>query len=148
MPSTHTCLHVHVVFSTRDREPWLAQEWRPRTHAMLGGILRESNAAPLCIGGWLDHVHLLFGFRPTHCLSDLIRDVKRGSSEWIHQTFRRSAFAWQSGYGAFTVGQAELPAVRRYIETQVEHHRVETFQEEYVRFLKDHLVEYDDRYLW
>ena len=66
----------------------------------------------------------------------------------MHQTFRRSAFAWQSGYGAFTVGQSELPAVRRYIENQVEHHRVETFQEEYVRFLKDHLVEYDDRYLW
>ena len=94
MPTTHTCLHVHAVFSTKDRVPWLTEEVRARTHAFMGGILRDANATSLCIGGWYDHAHLLFGFRPAHCLSDLMREVKRGSSEWVHQTFQTRAFAW------------------------------------------------------
>ncbi|MCC7375855.1 MAG: IS200/IS605 family transposase [Verrucomicrobiales bacterium] len=148
MPSTHLCLHVHVVFSTKDREAFIADEWRDRLHAFLGGAARTAGAVPDAVGGTSDHVHLLVGFRATHRLSDLVRDIKQASSEWVHGTIGFGTFAWQEGYGAFTVSPSQRPTVRNYVANQLEHHRKQSFQEEYRAFLERAKVAFDERYLW
>lgn len=148
MPSTHLSLHVHVVFSTKNREPFISDEWRERLHAFLGGALRTAGCVPECVGGTSDHVHLLIGIRATHCLADVMRDIKQSSSKWVHETLGLRAFGWQDGYGAFTVGASQLEAVKAYIKNQPEHHRKRTFQEEYVEFLKRYGVDYEEKYLW
>ena len=95
-----------------------------------------------------DHVHLLVGLRPTHCLADVLEDVKGSSSKWVHDEIGSSRFAWQTGYGGFTVSPSQLEAVRKYILEQEAHHRKKTFQEEYVELLNRSGIEYDERYLW
>ena len=148
MPSTHLSLHYHLIFSTKDRVPCMQKEWRGRLHAYLGGIVNDLGGVAEKINGVEDHVHLLIGLRPTHCLADVLRDLKAGSSRWMHDEMGLTEFAWQEGYGAFTVSVSQLEAVKNYIDQQEEHHRVKTFQEEYVEFLHKCSVEYDERYLW
>jgi REP element-mobilizing transposase RayT len=147
MPSTHLSLHYHLVFGTKGRQPWIAVAWRDRLHAYLGGVIREMDALPEEIGGMADHVHLLVGLKATHRLSDVVRDLKRASSEWVHVTVGLREFAWQEGYGAFTVSASNREEVRVYIARQEEHHRTRTFREEYVEFLRRHGVVYEERYL-
>ena len=147
MPSTHLSLHYHLVFSTKDRRPLIVPEWRERLHAYLGGILNGMNAVPQAIGGVADHVHLLVGLKATHCLADVMRDLKRGSSEWVHDTVQDPAFAWQEGYGAFTVSANVRTNVRAYIARQEDHHRTRTCREEYLEFLHRGGVEFDERYV-
>jgi REP element-mobilizing transposase RayT len=148
MPSTHLSLQVHVVFSTRERQPWIEQGWRDRLHAYLGGAIRTLGGVPLAVGGTGDHVHLLVGLRATHRLSDVLREIKVTSSKWVHETTGVRGFSWQDGYGAFSVSPGQADEVRKYIASQEEHHRRKTFQEEYLEFLKRNGVEYDERYLW
>ncbi|TDU64231.1 REP element-mobilizing transposase RayT [Prosthecobacter fusiformis] len=148
MPSTHAALHYHLVFSTKNREPWFEPHLRSRLHEYLGGILRTENGIPHAIGGTGDHVHLLAGLRPTHCLADILQRVKSISSRWIHEELRLAGFAWQEGYGAFTVSVSSLEKVRAYVLNQEAHHRVKTFQEEYVEMLQRGLVEYNEAHLW
>ena len=147
MPSTHLSLHYHLVFSTKDRRALIVPEWRERLHAYMGGILNNMGAFPQAIGGVADHVHLLVGLKATHCLADVMRDLKRGSSEWVHDTIGERAFAWQEGYGAFTVSANVRDGVRLYIARQEEHHRTLTFREEYLEFLRRGGVEYDERFV-
>ena len=147
MPSTHLSLHYHLVFSTKDRRALIVPEWRERLHAYMGGILNSMGAFPQAIGGVADHVHLLVGLKATHCLADVMRDPKRGSSEWVHDTISERAFAWQEGYGAFTVSANVRDGVRLYIARQEEHHRTLTFREEYLEFLRRGGVEYDERFV-
>jgi len=148
MPSTHVSLHFHLVFSTKERRPLIADAWRDRLHAYLGGALHAIQAMPLAIGGTADHVHLLVGLRATHRLAEVLREIKGASSRWVHETIGAPGFSWQDGYGAFTVSGEGLEEVRRYIGAQEAHHRVVTFQEEYLSFLQRHGVEFDERYLW
>jgi REP element-mobilizing transposase RayT len=148
MASTHLSLHYHVVFSTKNRLPVISSTWRERLHAYLGGVLKNLNAVPEAIGGTNDNVHILFGLRATHCLADVVRDLKSTSSRWMHQEIRDYSAEWQDGYGAFTVGAPQCADVCDYIVRQEEHHRKRTFQEEYVDFLRRGLVEFDERYLW
>ncbi|MGD0348807.1 MAG: IS200/IS605 family transposase [Verrucomicrobiota bacterium] len=148
MSSTHLSLHVHLVFGTKHQRPLIAADWRERLHAFLGGAARTLGAVPEAVGGVADHVHLLVGLRATHCLADVLRDTKRASSTWVHETIGDREFAWQDGYGAFTVSASLLEIVKRYIARQEEHHREKTFQEEYVELLRRGGVEYDERYLW
>jgi len=148
MSSTHLSLHVHVVFGTKHQRPLIAAEWRPRLHAYLGGAAKTLDIIPEAVGGVADHVHLLMGMRATHRLADVMRDVKRTSSAWVHETIGEKDFEWQDGYGAFTVSVSLLETVRNYIALQEEHHRKKTFQEEYVELLQRSGVEYDERYLW
>ncbi len=148
MPSTHLSLHYHFIFSTKDREPWLAPTPRVRVHEYLGGVIRGLNGVPYAVGGTGDHVHVFAGLRATHCLADVMRELKSESSRWIHQELGLHGFAWQEGYGAFTVSAAHLEQVRAYVLGQEEHHRGATFQDEYVAMLQRGLVEYDERYLW
>jgi len=147
MPATHLSLHVHVVFSTKERRRIIADPWRDDLHAYLGGILKYMNAVPEAVGGPGDHVHLLVGLRATHALAEVVRQIKRGSSEWIHKHGVRK-FAWQEGYGAFTVSSSQVARVKDYIGKQIEHHRRKTFEEEYLELLRLSAVEFDDRYLW
>ena len=148
MSSTHLSLHHHLVFSTKNRVPTIADAWRGRLHAYLGGVVRNVEGVPEAIGGVADHVHLLIGLRATVRLADVVRDVKAVSSRWVHEEIGDRGFFWQEGYGAFTVSASQRDLVREYIAKQEEHHRRRTFQEEYVELLKCSGVEYDDRYLW
>ncbi len=148
MPSTHLSLHYHVVFSTKERHPWIEAEWRDELHRYLGGCVKTLDAIPEQVGGIADHVHLLLGLRATHCLADVLREIKKASSRWVHEEKRRPEFAWQEGYGAFTVSTSNLESVREYIATQEEHHRRRPFQDEYLALLKTHEISFDERFLW
>jgi putative transposase len=148
MPSTHINLLCHAVFSTRERQPSIELGWKDRLHAYLGGTARSLGAVPLVVGGVADHVHLLLSLRATHRLSDLMREIKHESSRWVHDEIGAVSFAWQEGYGAFSVSSREVSEMRRYIEGQEEHDRIHTFQEEYLTLLEEHDLEFDERYLW
>lgn len=148
MPSTHLALHCHIVFSTKDRATSIRTEWEPRLHAFLGGIVNQLDGVPEKIGGISDHVHLLVGLKATHRLADVVREIKSVSSRWIHDEIGARHFAWQEGYGAFTVSASQRTAVCDYIARQAEHHRVKSFMVEYREFLERAGVEYDERFLW
>jgi len=147
MASTHLSLHYHIVFATKDRQRLIEPSWQPRLHDYLGGTIRGLDGHPHRIGGVADHVHILAGLRATRPLADIVREIKRCSSLWIHEELRLSSFAWQSGYSAFTVSANARDAVMRYIENQEEHHRTRSFRDELVEFLTRAGVEYDPRYL-
>ena len=148
MPSTHLSLHYHLIFSTKNRHPFIDGAWRGRLHAFMGGAVRSLGGAPEAVGGMSDHVHLLVGLRANHTLADVLRDIKSASSHWVHDTVGVKGFAWQDGYGAFTVSASLIERVKSYIAHQEEHHKKKTFQEEYVEFLKQSGVEFDERFLW
>lgn len=146
--NTYTALHYHIVFSTKSRRPWIHQEIEQRIWEYLGGIARENKLKALQIGGIEDHVHLVIGAGPTISVSKLVQLIKGGSSKWIHETFPNlAAFAWQDGYGAFTVSKSQLPTVIHYVAGQREHHKTSSFQDEYLNLLERHEVEYDPRYI-
>ena len=146
MPSTHTSLLYHLVFATKDRQSLILPPWRGRLHEYLGGVVTGLGGTPLGVGGVADHVHLLVGLKPTHCLSDFMRELKKASSVWAAAT-SGLPFQWQEGYAAFTVSASARAEVQRYIAQQEEHHRVRTFREELVEFLVKTGTAYDERYL-
>ncbi len=147
MPSTHIASTFHIVFSTKERRRIIADEWRPRLHAYLGGIIKGLDAVPLAIGGIDDHVHVSVSLKSKHRLDYFVRDLKADSSAWIHKEFSR-LFEWQKGYGAFSVCSKEREILKRYILNQEEHHRRERFEDEYVRLLVENEVEYNADHLW
>jgi len=149
MANTFTSLHYHLVFSAKQREPWIRPEFQERVWAYLGGIVRDNEMKPLQIGGTEDHAHILLGMPPTWTVSEALRRIKGGSSGWIKANVPGClSFAWQDGYGAFSVSKSHLPEVAEYIQNQREHHRVKTFKEEYRALLDRHGVVYDERRLW
>jgi putative transposase len=147
MSSTHLSLHYHIVFGTKNHEPVIQPAWRGDLHAYLGGIVRTANGIAQSIGGVADHVHLLIGLRATHRLAEVLRELKAVSSGWVRDEIGMRHFAWQEGYGAFTVSPSQRETVRRYIEQQPEHHRTRTFREEYLELLPRSGVEFDERYV-
>ena len=149
MPSSYTCLHYHLVFSTKNREPMIHSAWQDQMFAYIGGILRGEEGCLLAAGCMPDHVHLLVGISKRMAVADALRIIKSKSSKWVHETIPAcSEFAWQEGYGAFTVSYSSLDAVREYLANQAEHHRVRTFQEEFLAMLERHGIPYDPRYIW
>lgn len=127
----------------------LDAELKDRLFPYLGGIIRQWDGNVLVINGPSDHVHILTYLAPKHALSDMMRELKANSTGWIHQNFpAKRAFAWQLGYGVFSVSQSNLGKVKEYIEGQEEHHKLHTFQEEYLSMLKKHGIKYDEKYLW
>ena len=148
MPQAHLSLHYHIVFHTFENQPTIAADWRERLHAFIGGCIKTAGGVPIAIGGTADHVHLLAGLRATHRLSDFVKDVKVASSKWVHTEIGARLFAWQKGYGAFTVSPANLEAVRRYVLNQEEHHRRRSSKEEYLELLRSAGVDHDERFMW
>ena len=127
----------------------LTPDLRERLWPYMGGIAKTNGVFPKCIGGVADHTHLLLALPTTIAVAKAVQLIKTGSSGWIHQTFAELRnFAWQQGYGAFTVGTSQVPETIHYIEQQLEHHRIRTFKEEYLDFLKRHGGNLDQRYLW
>jgi REP element-mobilizing transposase RayT len=148
MPHSYTQLLYHVVFSTKNRHPWLIEPVRGRLYAYLGGAIRDEGGTALAVGGVADHVHLLARLRQDKAVSAVIGAVKANASGWIHREFAElAAFEWQEGYAAFTVSKSQVERVRIYIAGQQAHHRQRSFQEELVALLKAHDIEYDPRYL-
>ena len=149
MPQSFTCLHYHLIFSTKNRLPTISADLQPRLYDYLGGILRSEKSILLAAGGMPDHIHLLCSLSKELAVAEALRIIKANSSKWIHETFpQHRSFAWQAGYGAFAVSYSHLANVKRYIARQAEHHRRSTFQEEFVAFLRKHHIEFDERYLW
>ncbi|MGB2824288.1 MAG: IS200/IS605 family transposase [Phycisphaerae bacterium] len=146
---SYTSLHYHIVFSTKQRRPWLAPEFLPRVCQYMGGIARKLNCQVILGDGSDDHVHLAAIVHPTVALAELVKEVKSRSSGWIHRTFPElREFSWQEGYAAFTVSSSVLPKVKAYILRQREHHRKVRFQDELLALLKRHGIKYDERYIW
>ena len=146
MGSTYLSLHYHVVFSTKERRPFLRDGWRAKMHEYLGGTVRGLGGIPESIGGVADHVHLLVGLRATHCLADFMQELKKATSVWA-KDLHEPGFAWQEGYAAFTVSYTHIGAVKEYIRTQEEHHRQADFIEELKTLLEKNGVEYKPEFL-
>jgi REP element-mobilizing transposase RayT len=148
MSRTFTNLLTHLTFGTKDREPLIVPELSAELFRYLGGLTRELNGKAYGINGVADHVHMLVNLPPTVSISDALRFLKSNSSGWVHDKWPRKAFAWQPGYGAFSVSKSNVPGVLKYIENQQAHHRRVSFKEEFVAFLRAHEIAYDERYLW
>ncbi len=149
MPQSFVSLHVHIVFSTKNRQPFIADEIAPRLYDYIGGVVSNHGGALVASGGMPDHVHLLVSLSKELSISELVRFIKSNSSKWVHETFSDlQLFAWQTGYGAFAVSFSNLDAVKTYIANQKEHHRVHSFQDEFRELLRRHHIEFDERYLW
>jgi putative transposase len=147
--NTYCALNVHGVFCTKDRQPSIIHEFEERLWKYLGGIVRQNGMNALSIGGVPDHVHVLISLPASISVAKAIQLIKGGSSKWIHDNFpKQRSFAWQPGYAAFSVSASLIQENDAYIKNQKEHHRKRTFQEEYVSFLKENYVDYDERYLW
>ena len=146
MGSTFLSLHYHIVFSTKERRPFIRDTWRAAMHEYLGGTVRGLDGIPESVGGVADHVHLLVGLRATHCLADFMQELKKATSVWAKEN-HEPEFGWQDGYVAFTVSYTYLEPVREYIRTQEEHHRQTDFVEELKRLLEKNGVAYKPEYL-
>ena len=149
MPNSYTCLHHHIVFSTKNRLPQLTEDIRDPVYRYISGIIANQRGKLLIAGAIPNHVHLLAGLHPTTSIAELLRLVKSNSSGWVHDEFpRHRDFDWQDGYSAFSVSYSNLERVRQYIANQEEHHRTVTFEAELESLLKRHGIQYDPRYLW
>lgn len=143
-------IYLHIVFSTRERKPILRnEEIRKALHAYLAGTCRQQDSPSIIVGGTEDHVHILCQLAKTIAVAGLVRELKRDSSKWLKEQSRElQTFQWQRGYGAFSVSPSHLDGLKEYIRNQEEHHRTESFQEEFLRLLRKYGVEFEERYLW
>jgi len=142
-------IYLHIVFSTKDRANIIHPEIEAELHRYMAGIVANLDSRCFAINGTENHIHTLVSLGKTMALSDLVREVKKGSTSWLKRQGAVSrAFSWQDGYGGFSVGRSDLPAVRQYIAAQKEHHRRVSYEEEFVTLLNEHAIAYDERYLW
>ena len=149
MPQSLSKVILHIIFSTKNREPWLDSSVRPRMHAYLATICHNIDADFVRIGGVADHVHIVTTLPRTLSQAEPMERLKKASSKWIKALdVRYRGFFWQRGYGAFSVSPSQLDSVLEYVNDQQEHHRTRTFQEEYRELLRKHRVDFDERYVW
>ncbi len=148
MPSSYTCLNYHIVFSTKHRKPLLIDLLRTDVYKQIGGIIQNKDGQLIEIGGTEDHVHILTSCSPKIALSDFIRDVKANASKWVNEQPRSAKFAWQAGYGAFTVSISQVEIVRQYIRNQAEHHKKQSFADEFRQMLVKHNISFDEARLF
>ena len=149
MPQSLARILVHLIFSTKNRAPFLSPDLRTELHPYLTAALSQNGCIPIEVGGVEDHVHLLFALSRTLTVAQAVESLKTSSSKWIKT--RRSSMAnfyWQAGYGAFSVGQSNLDSVARYIQNQEQHHQQETFQDEFRKFLQKYQIPFDEAYVW
>jgi REP element-mobilizing transposase RayT len=149
MAGKHLSLLVHFVWSTSGREPWIKKTWREPMHEYIGGIMKKKRAKVLASGGTDDHIHLYASLPSTISIADFVNAVKSNSSRWVHESYPNTrAFAWQDGYGAFSVSKSQEKRLIKYINEQETHHRKHDFKKEFITLLKRNEIEYDPRYLW
>ena len=148
MSHTYCCSLIHCVFSTKERQKTIDPEIQPRLWAYMGGVAREHKMKALGIGGIEDHVHILLSLPSSLSIATAMQQIKSASSHWMSETCAMKDFEWQEGYGAFSIGWAQVNTTLAYIARQEEHHRKRDFQAEFVAFLKKHRIEYDSRYIW
>ena len=150
MPQSLANVLIHIVFSTKNRYPFLTEKGiRNEMHAYLGGTCNNLKCQTLKVGGFSDHVHIFCKLHRIILIADLIKEIKRESSKWIKTKGGiLTKFSWQNGYGVFSVGKSEVERLINYISNQEEHHRRKGFQEEFRMFLKEYSIEYDERYVW
>jgi REP element-mobilizing transposase RayT len=148
MANTYTQIHIHAVFAVQNRLSLIQKQWQDELYKYITGIITNNGHKLLQIGGMPDHIHVLFGMRPTQSLSDLMQDMKGSSSLWINQKrFFKGKFSWQEGYGAFSYGKSQIDRVIKYIQQQENHHKKRNLEEEYLELLKLFDIKFDDRYI-
>jgi REP element-mobilizing transposase RayT len=149
MAQSVSSILIHLVFSTKNREPFITPAIETELHPYMAKIFRELNSPSLSIDGTSDHVHILFSLARVITVATLVEEIKTNTSKWIKTKGREFRnFHWQRGYGAFSIGQSNVSALKRYIRAQKQHHRRVTFQDEYRKFLKAYGIDYDERYVW
>ncbi len=149
MSSTYTQIYIQVVFAVKYRQSLILPTWETELYKYITGIVQNKEQKMLAINGMPDHLHFLIGMKPSCCLSDLVREVKKSSNEFINEKgFCPSKFQWQEGFGAFSYSHSSLDNVIGYIMRQKEHHKKQTFKDEYLTFLKNFSIEYKDEYLF
>jgi putative transposase len=147
--STYSQIYIQIIFAVKGRESLIKPEWEDRLYKYMTGIVQNKGQKMLAINGMPNHIHFVIGMKPTCCLSDLVREVKKSSNEFVNEhKFSKFRFSWQEGFGAFSYSHSQLDDVISYIMNQKEHHRKKTFQEEYTDFLRKFKVEYDEQYLF
>ena len=149
MANTYSQIYIQAVFAVERRANLIRNEWKEELFKYIGGIFRKKDQKLIAIGGVEDHIHILFGLRPSMAISDLIRDVKSDSTVFVNKNrLTRSRFGWQEGYGAFSYSRSQLDAVGKYVLDQEKHHAKQSFKDEYISLLDRFEVEYEDRYLF
>ena len=147
--SAYSKIYIQVIFAVKGRASLIQSDWEEKLYKYITGIIRNKNQKMLAINGIPDHIHFLIGMKPSCCLSDLVREIKKSSNDFINEeNFCRTKFYWQEGFGAFSCGHSDLDRVIKYIMNQKEHHRKRTFKEEYLQFLKKYEIEFKDEYLF
>lgn len=149
MANTYTQVHIQAVFAVQNRQSLIHKDWKDELYKYITGIIQHYDHKVLQINGMPDHVHILFGMRPTQSLSDLMKQVKQDSSKWINNKgFMNTKFSWQAGYGAFSYAKSDLPNVINYIKNQEVNHKTKTFTEEYMQLLKDFNIDFEEHYIF
>ena len=149
MSHSYLSCYIHYVFSTKGRQPWITSELQERLFEYMGGIAKTHKMKSIRVGGTENHVHQLISLPSTLTIARAVQLIKGNSSKWIHDTFPQyQYFEWQEGYGAFSVNVSLIEKTIAYITNQQEHHRIKTFEEEFVQILKKHQIDYDERYVW
>lgn len=147
MPRTYTNLLFHIVFSTKNRFPFINAESKERLYEYIGGTIRGLRGICLEIGGVEDHIHMIVRLKPNLDVSEFLQKLKPNVTNWAKEIIHPK-FEWQDGFGAFTIGESQIPSVRRYIRNQEEHHRKRTFEAEFKGLLRKAGIEFDEKYLW
>jgi REP element-mobilizing transposase RayT len=149
MANTYTQIHIHFVSVVKYREAMIHPSWKERLHQYITGIVRNYEHKMISINSMPDHIHMLIGCRPSQSISDLMKNVKGDSSEWINkEKLTKRKFNWQDGYGAFSYAKSDIGTVARYISNQQQHHKQKSFQEEYRELLKEFEIDFNENYLF
>jgi len=149
MAGTYSQIYIQCVFAVKGRQQLLQKPWRDEVFKYITGIIKGKNQKPIIVNGVEDHVHVFMGIKPTTNISDLVRDIKNNSSNFINdQKFLKCKFSWQKGYGAFSYAHSQIDGVYQYIANQEAHHKKKTFHNEYIDFLQKYEIEYDEKYLF
>lgn len=149
MPGTFSQVYIQIVFAVKGRQNFIHESWESDLHKYIAGIIKGKDQKPIIVNGMPDHIHAFVGLRPVMAISDLARDIKNNSSNFIndHQLVKRK-FSWQEGYGAFSYSHSHIDRVYNYILNQKQHHKKKTFKEEYIGLLKKFAIQYDEKYLF
>ena len=149
MPGTFQQIYIQVVFAVKGRENLITEKWNKELHKYISGIIKGKDQKSIIVNGMPDHIHAFIGLRPAMAISDLVRDIKNNSSNFINdRRWVKGKFSWQDGYGAFSYSHSHIDNVYQYILNQEEHHKKKTFKQEYIEFLKKFGIEYNEKYLF